>query len=110
MLGVDINGVAIKEGSKVKYTSRERTGTKVSYKRRGYETYAQHSDIEIIGTVKLAIHENQVMYIVETDQKASYPSYFFGSGKRSDRPDTVTYSLTKPFKTNANYEVIEATE
>lgn len=102
----DKKGTNIYEGDIVKYTSKERTGTRVSYKRRGYDTYSITSDIEIIGFVKFDEHDKLMTFIVETDQVTKYESYFWGEGKRGDRPDIATNRLTKPLSTKREYEVI----
>ncbi len=102
----DSKGVPIYEGDIVKYTSKERTGTKVSYKRRGYDTYAINSDIEIIGFIKFDLNDNLMTFIVDTKQVTRYESYFWGEGKRSDRPDMATNLLVKPLSTKREYEII----
>ena len=102
----DSKGTPIYESDIVKYTSKERTGTKVSYKKRGYDTYAINSDIEIIGFIKFGEHDKMMTFIVDTKQVTRYESYFWGEGKRSDRPDMATNLLVKPLSTKREYEVI----
>lgn len=102
----DKNGKEIYEEDIVKYTSNERTGTRVSYKRRGYDTYSINSDIEIIGRVRQDTFDNMVTFIVDTEQTTQYESYFWGEGKRSDRPSIAKNSLVKPISTKREYEVI----
>lgn len=102
----DSNGKEIYEGDVVKYISRERTGTKISYKRRGYDTFSVESDIEITGFIKQDIYESLITFIVDTEQVTKYESYFFGEGKRGDRPKLISDSLVKPLNTKREYEVI----
>ncbi|MDG0791944.1 hypothetical protein OMP38_14585 [Cohnella ginsengisoli] len=100
------DGVEYFEGDTVKYISKEQTGTRVKYKRRGYDTYAEYSDIEVTGVIARGEHDGMLTWIVKTDQCTKYESYFWGEGRRSDQPRIITNNLTKPFSAKRKYEIV----
>ncbi|MEK0313729.1 hypothetical protein [Cohnella sp. 56] len=100
------DGVEYFEGDTVKYISKEQTGTRVKYKRRGYDSFAEYSDIEVTGVITRGEHDGMLTWIVKTDQCTKYESYFWGEGKRSDKPRIITNNLTKPFSIKRKYEIV----
>ncbi|WP_337033223.1 YopX family protein [Paenibacillus illinoisensis] len=107
----DKHGTDIFEGDIVSFISKEKTGEKRVSKRRGYDTYSVYSEIEIrgvvsFGEVEIGLYKKVPGFFVDTNQSVTYETYFFGSGKKSDRPEERTKSLIKPLLTKAEYEVI----
>jgi len=107
----DKNDRMIFEGDIVSFMSKEKTGERKVSKRRGYDTYSVYEEIEIrgvvsFGEVSIALYEKVPGFFIDTDQKLTYETYFFGSGKKSDRPEARERKLIKPLITKVEYEVV----
>jgi uncharacterized phage protein (TIGR01671 family) len=107
----DKNEKEIYEGDIVSFMSKEKTGEKRVSKRRGYDTYSVYEEIEIRGVVRfgevnIGFYDNMPGLYVDTDQSLTYGTFFFGSGKKSDRPDSIHRKLTKPLLTKLEYEIV----
>ena len=108
----DKNGKEIYEGDIVNHTSTVRTGTRRRKIGRSYESYAIREKKEIIGVVKegeylVGIRRKKIpCFVVDSDMETSYDSYFYGSGKRNDKPTKISQSLTEPLYSDKEYEVI----
>lgn len=107
----DRNGVEIFEGDLVARVRNVQTGTTRRRTGRTYNSYATYSDILVVGEVRFGTlnkypMDGYVAFYVFSDQNTSYPSYFWGEGKASDRPYQYTDNLSEPLNPNCAYEVL----
>jgi hypothetical protein len=97
----------LKEGDIIEFSQMVRTDTKRVNRSRGYDTYPIYTPMIIkavvhIGQFKEMAH---VMYYT-TEQKERYPSYFFGSGRKTDTPKIITGSLDGVVRNDVKYKVV----
>jgi uncharacterized phage protein (TIGR01671 family) len=110
----DKSGKRIFEGDIVRFTRNVRVGTRrsrASRTSRTYESYGVYQHQTLSGVVRIGEFKkfSQVYgYIayVEVAENTSYDSYFFGSGKASDKPFTTTDNLSEAISDSKSYEVI----
>lgn len=104
----DVNGVEIYEGDIIRHTENVRVGTTRSRRGRSrkYDTFAVYGDREVISVVHFDVFENTLGFITSTNSNTAYDSYFFGEGKRTDKPNLCIQNLTDRLNVKKEYEVI----
>lgn len=104
----DKNGREIYEGDITRHTENVKVGTRRSRRGRSrkYDTFAVYGDREVISVVRFDVFENTLGFITSTNSNTAYDSYFFGEGKRTDKPDLYIQNLTERLNVKKEYEVI----
>ncbi|MGG4218855.1 YopX family protein [Paenibacillus jamilae] len=107
----DKNGEEIYGGHLVARVRSVRTGTTRRRVGRTYNEYAVTSEILVVGEVRFGTPEKYPMdgavsWYVYTDQSTSYPSYFWGDGKASDKPYHATNNLSEFLDPKCSYEIV----
>lgn len=109
----DKNDKEIYEGDIVRFIkNRVRVGTRRAKVGRSYESYGIYEDKEIVGTVEHGVFVNGIRdkfipcLMVNTEATTTYDHYFWGEGKRNDKPDVAIDNLSEPLFSDKEYEII----
>lgn len=98
-------------GDIVKITRSIRTGSKRCRVQRAYETYAINSTLTFnaavrIGEYKVTFSNCAHIAYIDSQFLSEYPSYFWGKGKRTDKPQLIKTRYTEALMIDKEYEVI----